>query len=162
MQRCEIIGVRVALIVLVVFVALYVAVTAMGAQRHSTERTPSINDRPSSLSLNWSLVPGFLKVQPKDVVIFGTIAGPRAVAIAPSGTAAFRIRASTQQYRVMQLRLGPGFPVALAYPPLGGVAPSQTPEPLSPQKPRQTLVLPQSGGDVSLTCFGPGSCVVSY
>lgn len=153
------------LLVVVLFVAIYVGVTAVGANRHSSEKDPSPNNRPalpSSLNLDWSLVPTYLKVQPSEVITTGSQAGPRAVSIAPLGAAAFQIRPSTKPYRMMQLQLGAGSSVALSYPPAMGPAPSQSPDPLSPDKPKQTIVLPQSGGQVSLTCSGLSSCVVSY
>lgn len=156
---------RWALVVLVVFVVLYACVATVGARRHSSEQTPAANNRPqlpSSLNVNWGLFPDFLKVQVADVSIVGTATGPRSVAIAPYGTAFFKVLPSSLQYRMMRVSLDGGSSVAPLYPAITSPAPSQTPDPLTAGAATQTVVLPQAGGMVSLRCLGPGSCAVSY
>lgn len=156
---------RLGLLVVILFVALYVGVTAVGANKHSSEKPPSSDNRPalpSSLSLDWSLVPNYLKVQPSEVTVTGTQAGPRAVTMFPLVTSVLQVSPSTKRYRMMQLQLESGAQVALSYPPAMGPIPSKPPDPLSPDKPKQTIVLPQAGGQVTLTCSGLSSCAVSY
>ena len=157
---------RVWTIVLVAFVILFVAVIATGAHRHAGEPAPSASNRqqlPISFDGVWPMVPAFLKVQPADVTVLGTMAGPNLVSIPAFATASLQIRPSAQQYRMMRLQLASSpYSVALNYPPISNPAPSQTPEPLSPSNPHQSFVLPKAGGLVTLQCAGPVPCVVSY
>jgi hypothetical protein len=157
---------RVWTIVLVAFVILFVVVIATGAYRHAGEPAPTASNRqqlPMSFDGVWPLVPAFLKVQPSEVTVLGTTAGPNLVSIPAFATAYLQVRASSQQYRMMRLQLASSpYAVALNYPPISNPAPSQTPEPLSASSPHQSFVLPKAGGLVTLRCVGPGPCVVSY
>jgi hypothetical protein len=165
-RDCEHAFMRVWTIVLVAFVILFAAVIATGAYRHAGEPAPSPSNRqqlPMSFDGVWPLVPAFLKVQPGEVSVLGTAAGPNLVSIPAFATAYLQIRASTQPYRMMRLDIGSSpYAVALSYPPILNPAPSRTPEPLSPSNPHQSFVLPKAGGLITLRCAGPGPCVVSY
>jgi hypothetical protein len=158
--------VRVWTIVLVAFVILFVAVIATGAHRHAGEKPPSASNRqqlPMSFDAVWPVVPAFLKVQPSDITVVGGSAGQNFVQIAAFATAYLQIRPSSQQYRMMRLDIGASpYTVALNYPAISNPPPAQGPDPLSPSNPRQSFVLPKAGGLVSLRCFGPAPCVVSY
>ena len=81
---------RVWTIVLVAFVILFVAVIATGAHRHAGEPAPSASNRqqlPMSFDGVWPMVPAFLKVQPADVTVLGTVPGPNLVSIPAFATA---------------------------------------------------------------------------
>lgn len=166
---------RVAVVVLVAFVALYVAVTVVGLRRHANEPSatpPTRPSLPSSLGDAWRFAPPFLKAGTSDVSILGrTLLSPTFV-VPPGVRTTLRVQAATQWYQPRRLlRLvyldANAFPtssVALSYPPIAPppvTDPPATPDPLTFKSPRQVIVLPQSGGSVELTCFSLSVCTIS-
>ena len=155
---------RVALLVLVAFVVVYVGATAWSVQHHASEPAPDHATRPStpSLASSWWLVPPFLKVTTSDLSV-----GSSTVDLPPGTSLAVGVRAATQWYQPKRLLLltlqNPAFSnVALSYPPIAQPqSASAAPDPLSASQPSQVIVLPQSGGIVTLTCTGTFACQVA-
>ena len=156
---------RVAVLVLVAFVVVYVGATAWSAHHHASEPAPDHAQRPNtpSLATFWWLVPPFLKVTGSDLSL-----GSETLALAPGSSQDVIVHAATQWYQPKRLLLvqlqNPAFgnSVGLNYPPIappqnGGAAP----EPLSASQPRQVIVLPQGGGTITLTCSGAIACQIA-
>lgn len=154
---------RVVLVVLAAFVVVYVGATVWSVHHHASEPSADHAPRPSvpSLVTFWWLVPAFLKVTPSDLSV-----GTSLIALPAGGSLAVGVRGATQWYQPKRLLLlelqDPSVAsVALSYPP---IAPPQTagaPDPLSASQPQQVIVLPQSGGFVTLTCTSALPCELS-
>jgi len=155
---------RVAVIVLVAFVVLFVVVTGAGAMRHGSEPAASSSNPPAAPSFDaWGFAPAFLKVGANDVSTHSAI-----IEVAPGAQSSFVVFPATAWYqpkrllRLIYVNASAGGSVGLSYPPIAPPAQSSaTPDPLTAGKPRQLIVLPQGGGLITATCNSPAFCELS-
>lgn len=162
-------GMRAAIIVLAAFALIFIAVSAWGLRSPAPDRstTPARPALPASFSSAWSVTPAFLKSSRAELRIDGLpLPATEEVTLAPGRVYALSVRGAGAWYqtkRMVRVVLGnPQFAsLALAYPPIAPPSNASSEDALNASNPAETIVLPQTGGIVRLSCSGPYPCAVS-
>ena len=160
---------RVIVIALVAFALIYVLLVVVDIRGHSgspltASGPPSL---PGALADSWGITPPFLKVGTRDMYVNALTLSGTTLRLTPYVPATISVQAAGAWYqpaRVLRLVFenASAGSVTLDYPPIAPPSESgKKPEPLSASNPTVLIVLPKSGGVVSLTCAAFTPCLLS-
>lgn len=160
---------RVVIIALAAFALIYVLLVVVDVRRHSgspltASGPPSL---PGALADSWGITPPFLKVGTRDMYVNALTRSGTTLRLTPYVPATISVQAAGAWYqpaRVLRLVFenASAGSVTLDYPPIAPPSESgKKPDPLNASNPKVLIVLPKSGGVVSLTCDAFTACLLS-